>query len=82
MDNAWPREFPGINWIDEREEKAVLEALRKRTLFRFYGPQTPTAVATFEARAREFYGAKHALAVNSGTGALRTAMAAMDVGPG
>lgn len=78
----WAHEFPGTYWIDEQEERAVLEVLRKRALFRYYGPQPPTAVQAFEAAAREFYGRKYALAVNSGSGALLTAMQALGIGPG
>jgi 8-amino-3,8-dideoxy-alpha-D-manno-octulosonate transaminase len=39
-------------------------------------------VAAFEEEAKKHYGARHALAVNSGTGALMTAMTALGVGPG
>jgi 8-amino-3,8-dideoxy-alpha-D-manno-octulosonate transaminase len=82
MKKDWPCEFPGINWLDQEEEAAVLRVVRQGDLFRYYGPQAPTQVAALEARAREFYGTDHALAVNSGTGALCTAMAALGIGPG
>ena len=82
MSVNWAHEFPGTYWIDEGEERAVLEVLRKRTLFRYYGPQPPTAVQAFEASAREFYGRKYALAVNSGSGALLIAMQTLGIGPG
>ncbi len=78
----WPYEFPGINWIGREEEKAVVDVVRKGSLFRYYGPQAPTHVAQLEDWARQFYGVKHALAVNSGTGALCTAMSALQIGPG
>jgi 8-amino-3,8-dideoxy-alpha-D-manno-octulosonate transaminase len=78
----WPYEFPGINWLGKEEEKAVLDVVRKGSLFRYYGPQAPTHVAQLEDWARQFYGVKHALAVNSGTGALCTAMSALQIGPG
>jgi dTDP-4-amino-4,6-dideoxygalactose transaminase len=78
----WPFEFPGAYWLDEQEETAVLDVLRNGSLFRYYGLRPPVHVDQLEARAREFYGAKYALALNSGTGALITAMAALDVGPG
>jgi len=77
-----PLPFPGTNWLDESEEQAVLDVLRKGSLFRYYGPGEPTGVAALEARAKEFYGARHALAVNSGTGALVTSMLALGIGPG
>jgi len=78
----WPYEFPGINWIGKEEEKAVVDVVRKGSLFRYYGPQAPTHVAQLEEWAREFYGVKHALAINSGTGALCTTMSALQIGPG
>jgi len=78
----WPYEFPGINWLGKEEEKAVVDVVRKGSLFRYYGPQTPTHVAQLEDWARQFYGVKHGLAVNSGTGALCTTMSALQIGPG
>lgn len=82
MTVQWPHEFPGAYWLDEDEEKAVLDVLRKGSLFRYYGLGKPTHVDALEAAAREFYGVKYALAVNSGTGALACAMAALGIGPG
>ena len=78
----WPDPFPGIHWLDEQEEQAVLDVLRQGSLFRYYGMRQPRYVAALEAAAREFYGVRHALAVNSGTGALITAMTALGIGPG
>jgi len=78
----WPFEFPGTYWLDEEEERAVLDVLRSRALFRHYGPQRPKYVHGLETAAREFYGSRFALAVNSGSGALMTAMAALGIGPG
>ena len=82
MLSDWPHEFPGAYWLDEEEDAAVLDVLHKRTLFRHYGIERPTHVRRFEAAARDFYGARHALAVNSGTGALDTALLALGIGPG
>ena len=79
---TWPKEFPGAHWFDSEEEKAVLDVVRRGAPFRHYGLDTPRYVATFEAAVREYYGIKHALAVNSGTGALITAMTALGIGPG
>ena len=82
MKSDWPYEYPGINWLGQEEERAVLDVLRKGSLFRYYGPEPPTHVAQLEAWARDFYGVRHALAVNSGTGAVCTAMSALGIGPG
>lgn len=78
----WPREFPGVHWLDEQEDRAVLDVLRNGSLFRYYGPGKPTYVEALEAAAREFYGVKCVQAINSGSGALITAMTAMGIGPG
>jgi dTDP-4-amino-4,6-dideoxygalactose transaminase len=82
MENGWPSGFPGINWLGRQEEDAVVDVVRKGALFRYYGPQAPTHVDQLEEYARTFYGVRHALAVNSGTGALFTAMSALGIGPG
>ena len=82
MERDWPYELPGMNWSDEEEELAVLDVLRKGSLFRYYGPGQPRHTAELEARAQEFYGTKHALAVSSGTGALTTSVLVLGIGPG
>jgi len=78
----WPAPFPGAHWLDAREDRAVLEVLHRRSLFRYYGMKPPKSVAALEQRARSFYGVKFALGVNSGSGALFTAMTALGIGPG
>lgn len=78
----WPYEFPGVYWLGEKEELAVLDVLRHGSLFRYYGVEAPQFVDAYEAAARSYYGVKHALAVNSGTGALAAAMSALEIGPG
>lgn len=82
MKIEWPYEFPGAYWLDEQEEEAVLEVLRRGSLFRYYGLGEPSYVDRLEAAAREYYGCKYALAVSSGTGALMSAMGALGIGPG
>jgi dTDP-4-amino-4,6-dideoxygalactose transaminase len=82
MGQDWPSGFPGINWLSRQEEEAVADVIRKGALFRYYGPQSPTHVDQLEEYARTFYGVGYALAVNSGTGALCTAMSALGIGPG
>jgi len=82
MESDWPSGFPGINWLSRQEEEAVIDVVRKGALFRYYGPQSPTHVDQLEEYASTFYDVRHALAVNSGTGALCTAMSALGIGPG
>ncbi len=78
----WPLEFSGMHYVDEAEIEAVTRVLRSRSLFRYYGMNLLGEVAAFEREFAEFTGAKHALAVTSGGGALEAALAALGVGPG
>ena len=78
-----PYEWPGSYFIDKEEIEAVLDVLKRRSPFRFYGH---TDEESYSARLEKAYceklGRKHALAVNSGTAALTIALRAMDIGPG
>ena len=82
MKIKWPAPYPGAHWLDEREDRAALDVLHRRSLFRYYGMKPPKYAQALERTAREFYGVKFALGVNSGTGALFTAMTALGIGPG
>jgi 8-amino-3,8-dideoxy-alpha-D-manno-octulosonate transaminase len=77
-----PFEFPGANWYGKEEEDAVLRVIRAKSPFRYYGPDCRYEVDRLEEEFAEATGAKHALAVNSGTQALATAMSALGIGPG
>jgi 8-amino-3,8-dideoxy-alpha-D-manno-octulosonate transaminase len=78
---------PALGWalIDQEEEKLVLEVLRSKALFRYYGPNPkspPSMVATLEREAAALIGTRFALAVTSGSAALEVALGALGVGPG
>lgn len=79
-------EFPpmgkGVTLLGEEERDVVLEVLESRSLFRYYGPDLLRKVEAFEKAAASFLGARHAVAVSSGTAALRCALAALGVGCG
>ena len=77
-----PLEFPGVHHMDEEEIEAAVRVLRSRSLFRYYGIDLQGEVESFESEFAAFVGARHAVAVGSGTGALGVAMAALGVGPG
>jgi dTDP-4-amino-4,6-dideoxygalactose transaminase len=78
-----PPMYPGGMRIDEAEEWAVLEVLRTKRLFRYYGPQPgPSKVAELEEAFAQYMGTRYALAVASGTTALTSALAGLGVGPG
>jgi dTDP-4-amino-4,6-dideoxygalactose transaminase len=75
--------YPGGMRIDREEEAAVLEVLRSKRLFRYYGPgPAPSRVAELEEGFARLMGTRYALAVASGTTALTSALAGLGVGPG
>ena len=79
--------LPALGWalIGEEEEALVLEVLRRKSLFRYYGPDPkspPAMVATLEREAAALIGTKYALGVTSGSAALEVALGALGVGPG
>jgi len=77
-----PPMYPGAMFIDEREERAVVEVIRSKSLFRYYGPNLLRKVEEFEREFAKYLGVKYCLGVTSGTGALHVALRALGVGPG
>lgn len=78
-----PPMYPGGMAVDAEEEAAVLEVLRSKRLFRYYGPgDTPSKVAELEAAFAAKKGVPHALGVTSGTAALICGLQGVGVGPG
>jgi 8-amino-3,8-dideoxy-alpha-D-manno-octulosonate transaminase len=77
--------MPGYEIIGEEEKKEILEVLANKIVFR-YGFDAERKgvykVATFENEFAEYCGVDHALAVSSGTAALRVALAALGISPG
>ncbi len=63
--------------LDEQEIEAVRDVLESRGLTQF----SSTKVAEFEQAFAEFYGVRHAIAVNSGTAALHVALETLELGP-
>jgi len=76
-----PRMFPGAMEISDEEKRAVLEVLESKVVFRYHGGDK-SKVAQFEERFAAHFGANHALAVNSGTSALISALVGAGIGPG
>ncbi len=76
----------GPNWgpqyYDDKEQTQLNEVLEGRNPFRFSNPLDRSKVAAFENEYATRMRTKYALAVTSGTAALHTAMAALEVGPG
>jgi dTDP-4-amino-4,6-dideoxygalactose transaminase len=75
----------GAALIGSEEEELVLQVLRSKDLFRYYGmdkSKPPLMTATLENEFAARVGRQYALAVTSGTAALECALAALGVGPG
>ncbi len=78
-----PPMYPGGNLIGAEEEQAVIDVIRSKRLFRYYGPNPgPSRAAELEHAFAEFMGTRHAAAVTSGTAALICSLMGMGVGPG
>jgi 8-amino-3,8-dideoxy-alpha-D-manno-octulosonate transaminase len=77
--------MPGYEVIGEEEKKQILEVLANKVLFR-YGFDAERKgvykVASFEKEFASYCGVSHALALSSGTAALRVALAALGISPG
>ncbi len=77
-------EYYGPQFYDDEERREVLDVIETGRPFRWYGPggEPPMKVLTFEKEFAARMQSKYCLAVTSGTAALQTAMAALEVGPG
>jgi 8-amino-3,8-dideoxy-alpha-D-manno-octulosonate transaminase len=78
----FPEYYPGASRYDKEEENAVLEVIRAKSPFRYYGPGPLGKVTAFEKAFCREMGVAHALGVTSGTAALVVALKAAGVGPG
>jgi 8-amino-3,8-dideoxy-alpha-D-manno-octulosonate transaminase len=78
-----PKHF-GPLYYDDSEWQMLMEVWKTRSPFRFwdFNLKPSMKVSTLEHEFAALMGVKYALAVNSGTSALETALAALEVGPG
>lgn len=72
----------GPLYYDDKEQGQLSEVLASRKPFRFANSLDKSKVALFEDAYAARMKTKYALAVTSGTAALHTALAALEVGPG
>lgn len=72
----------GMALLGDEERTAVLDVLESRSLFRYYGPALLDKVAGLESAVCDRFGCAYAVAVSSGTAALRCGLAALGVGCG
>ena len=78
-----PPMFPGGMAYGKEEEEAVLNVLRSKRLFRYYGPPgTVSQVVEFEKAFAAANGSEYALALNSCTSSLMIALLAAGINPG
>jgi len=70
----------GPQYYDDVEKQELLEVFESKSPFRWRGEQSK--VLKFERAYASHIGVKYAMGVTSGTTALYTAMAALEVGPG
>jgi len=78
--------LPGPQYYDEDERRELLEVLDNRSPFRWWGSdpkgKPPDKCINFEKEFAAHRHTRYCVAVTSGTTALMTAMAGLDVGPG
>jgi 8-amino-3,8-dideoxy-alpha-D-manno-octulosonate transaminase len=77
--------MPGFEVIGEEEKIEILDVLSRNVLFRYEFNEPREGIYKVEQFEKEFArycGTKHALAVSSGTAALKVALSTLGIGPG
>jgi 8-amino-3,8-dideoxy-alpha-D-manno-octulosonate transaminase len=77
-----PVMHPGAGYVGKEEIDAVVNVLKAKSMYRFYGPNFQNITAQFEQELIGYFGRKYALALTSGTAALHTVLVGMGIGPG
>jgi len=77
--------MPGYEILGEEEKKGILDVLSRKVLFRYEFHQEREGiykVGEFESEFARYCDVNYALAVSSGTAALKVALSALGIGPG
>jgi dTDP-4-amino-4,6-dideoxygalactose transaminase len=76
--------YIGSDFYDDKERRELNDVLETKRPFRWYGPgaEPPMKALTFEREFAARMQTRFALGVTSGTAALSTAVAALEIGPG
>jgi 8-amino-3,8-dideoxy-alpha-D-manno-octulosonate transaminase len=77
-----PVMHPGAGYVGKEEIDAVVNVLKAKSMYRFYGPNFLNITGQFEQDLIGYFGRKYALALTSGTAALHTVLVGMGIGPG
>ena len=77
-----PVMHPGAGYVGKEEIDAVVNVLKAKSMYRFYGPNFQNITAQFEQDLIGYFGRKYSLALTSGTAALHTVLVGMGIGPG
>jgi 8-amino-3,8-dideoxy-alpha-D-manno-octulosonate transaminase len=78
-----PPMFPGGMRLGVEEEEAVVNVIRNKRLYRYYGPAAgPSVVADLEHAFSAHLGSTFAVGVTSGTAALICGLVGLGIGPG
>lgn len=79
MDDKLIGGFPGARFFGKEELSVVKRVLKSHSPYRFYGLETPHFAEDLERSLAKLIGRKHTLAVSSGTAALHTALASLNI---
>ncbi|MDA0748050.1 MAG: aminotransferase class I/II-fold pyridoxal phosphate-dependent enzyme, partial [bacterium] len=82
VDSPVRKLHPGASMLDEEEVQEVLAVIKSRSLSRDYGPDRLDMVTRFEQGFAQKIDSAYALAVTSGTAALKVALVSAGIGPG
>lgn len=74
--------FLGTHYLGEEEEKAAIEVIRSKSLFRYDGPDLLRITEKFENNLKKFLDAEYVIACSSGASALKMCCVSLGIGFG